>query len=230
MRSGFDINLIQGDGYLVIPLSMIRLSNSQTPEETYKIFQYFSKKLATYSNDVILLYTSGLYFNDENITYAKRIKINEQMINHSLALRKLIHKKKEFVPGAFHFLPIEYIILNCKDFKTFFNKLKKLVKTDNKFKECIKKDMGKREYNEANENFILEEVAVTHIIRERLVEFPRTLVKNDIWRLIIYPGTYMESDKYQWDNKILPQNDTINPFHDSQYNFEKKKLFVYSDM
>ena len=27
MRSGFDINLIQGDGYLVIPLSMIRLGN-----------------------------------------------------------------------------------------------------------------------------------------------------------------------------------------------------------
>ena len=230
MRSGFDINLIQGDGYLVIPLSMIRLGNSQSPEETYKIFHYFSKKLATFTNDVILLYTSGLYFNDENITYEKRVKINEQMINHSLALRKLIQKKKEFMPGAFHFLPIDYIILNCKDFRVFFNKLKKLVKEDKKFKECVKIDMGKREYNEANENFILEEVAVAHIIKERLVEFPRTLVKNDIWRLIAYPGTYMESDKYQWNNKILPQNDTINPFRGTQYDFEKKKLFIYSEM
>ncbi len=230
MRTGFDINLIQGDGYLVIPLSMVRLGNSQSPEDTYKIFHYFSKKLATYTNDVILLYTSGLYFNDENITYEKRVKINEQMINHSLALRKLIQKKKEFMPGAFHFLPIDYIILNCKDFRVFFNKLKRLVKTDEKFKECVKKDMGKREYNEANENFILEEVAVAHIIKERLVEFPRTLVKNDIWRLIAYPGTYMESDKYQWNNKILPQNDIINPFRGTQYDFEKKKLFVYSDM
>ena len=90
--------------------------------------------------------------------------------------------------------------------------------------------MGKRKYNEANENFILEEVAVTHIIRERLVEFPRTLVKNDIWRLIAYPGTYMESDKYQWKNKILAQTDTINPYRASQYNFEKKKLFIFSDL
>ena len=71
MRSGFDINKIQGDGYLVIPLSMARLSTGQSPEETYKVFHYFSKKLAIYTNDVILLYTSGLYFNDKNITYEK---------------------------------------------------------------------------------------------------------------------------------------------------------------
>lgn len=230
MHSGFDINKIQGDGYLVIPLSMARLATGQSPEETYKVFHYFSKKLVAYTNDVILLYTSGLYFNDKDITYEKRIKINEQMINHSLALRKLIQKRKEFIPGAFHFLPIDYIILNCKDFRLFFNKLKKLIKEDNKFKRCVQKDMGKREYNEANENFILEEVAVAHIIRERLVEFPRTLVKNDIWRLIAYPGTYMESDNYQWKNKILLQTDTINPYRASQYDFKKKKLFVFSDL
>lgn len=230
MRSGFDINKIQRDGYLVIPLSISRLAAGQSPEETYEIVRYFSNKVATYSNDVILLYTGGLYFNDQNITYEKRVKINEQMINHSLTLRKLIEKRKEFIPGAFHFLPIDYIILNCKDFRTFFNKLKKLVKTDKEFKQCIKKDMGERGYNEANENFILEELAVAHIIKERLVEFPRTLVKNDIWRLIAYPGTYMESDKYQWNHKILPQNDTINPFRGTQYDFQKKKLFVYSDL
>ena len=229
MKSGYNVNLIEGDGYLVIPLSMARLSGGQTPEETYEIFHYFAKKLATYSNDVVLLYTSGLYFNAENINYEKRVKINEQMINHAQAIRKLIQKRKQYMPNAFHFLPIDYVILNSKDFKFFFNRLKKLELTDKKFQKAIKKDIGNRPYNKANVNFILEEVAVAHIIRQRLVEFPRTLVRNDIWRLIVYPGTYISADAYQWKKKILPQKDNINPFRGAQYNFDKKALNRFND-
>ena len=77
---------------------------------------------------------------------------------------------------------------------------------------------------------ILEEVCVAHIIRQRLVEFPRTLVRNDIWRLITYSGEYMASDYYQWKNKVLPQTDTINPFNGAQYDFDKKKIFVFDQI
>lgn len=230
MKTGFDINKIQGDGYLVIPLSMARLAAGQSPEETYEIFGYFTKKLAEYSNDVVLLYTGGLYLNADDLSYESRVKFNQQVINHSLALRKLIQTRKQYMPRAFHFLPIDYVILNCPDFRLYFNKLRQLSKTDKKFQNAIKKDIGKRDYTEANVNFILEEVAVSHIIRQRLVEFPRTLVRNDIWRLIAYPGTYMAADLYQWEKKILPQTDTVNPYRGTQYDFDQKKLRVFDDI
>lgn len=230
MKSGHDINLIQGDGYLVIPISMARLSTGQTPEKIYEIFHYFSKKLGTYSNDVILLYTSGLYFNEDDLSYDKRVKMNEQVLNHSNALRKFIQKRKQYMPNAFHFLPIDYVILNSKEFHQYFYILKKLEKNDKRFREAIKKDIGKRKYTEAHVNFILEEVSVAHIIKQRLIEFPRTLVRNDIWRLIAYAGEYMKTDYYQWKNKILPQPDNLNPYSGAQYDFSKKKIFIFDQI
>src|SRR3989344_7496935 len=150
MKTGYDLSLIKGDGYLVLPISMARISTAQTPEKIYEIFHYFAKKLEKYSNDVILMYTSGLYFNSENLSYNKRVKLNEQMLNHANALRKLIQKRKQYIPTAFHFLPIDYVILNSKEFHQFFNTLKEVEKKDKKLREAIKKDIGKRDYNEAS--------------------------------------------------------------------------------
>ncbi|MBU2560883.1 MAG: hypothetical protein KKD17_01200 [Nanoarchaeota archaeon] len=194
------------------------------------IFDYFSKKLRTYSNDVVFLYTNGIYFNTMGVSFQERKKTNQQMINHSVALRKLIDKRKQFIPNAFHYLPIDYVLLNSKHFAGFFSKLKNLEKRDPNFRKHVKRDMGERQYNEANVNFILEEVAVAHILRQRLVDLPRTLVKNDLWRLIVYSGGYMHADFYQWKKKILPQVDTINPYKGGQYDFHQKKMFVFDDM
>lgn len=230
MKTGFNINMIKGDGYLVIPVSIARIEKGQEPKKIYEICDYFAKKLETLSNDVIILYTNGLYLNNEDITYKKRVKMNEQVLKHSNSLRKMFHSKKQYIPSAIHYLPIDYVILNSKEFHSFFQTLKQLEKTDKKFKEAIKSDIGKREYNEANVNFILEEVCVTHIIRQKMVEFPRTLVKNDIWRLIVYSGPYMKSDVYQWKNKILPQKENINPYAGAQYDYDKKKIFVFDEM
>jgi len=230
MKSGFNINLINGDGYLVLPISMARISTGQSPEEIYEIFHYFAKKLKSFSNDVVLLYTNGLYFNAEDLSHEQRVKTNHQIINHSHRLRKLIEKRKQYIPNAFHFLPIDYVILNSSKFRDYFNKLKRTEKTDKNFQESIKKDIGKREYTKANVNFILEELVVAHIIKEREVEFPRTLVRNDIWRLIAYPGKYMEADLYQWKNNLLPKNDSTNPFAGSQYNFNKKRIYLFDEL
>lgn len=230
MKNGFDLNLITGDGYLVIPISMARIASGQSPEEIYKIFDYFTKKLKTFSNDVILLYTNGLYFNAENLSHEQRVKTNQQIIDHSFKLRSLIEKRKQYMPNAFHFLPIDYVILNAPKFREYFNKLKKQEKNDQIFQKSIKSDIGNRDYTEANINFILEEITVAHIIREREVEFPRTLVRNDFWRLIAYPGKYMQADLYQWKNNLLPKNDSINPFVNSHYDFDKKKIYIFNEI
>lgn len=230
MKSGFDINKISSDGYLIIPLSMSRLAKGQDPESTYKILDFFVDKLETYSNDVVFLYTNGLYFNTKEVSFAVRIRTNQQMISHSAALRKLIQKRKKYIPNAFHFLPFDYVILNSPYFSNFFDILKKLETRDSVFRKYLNEAVMGRTYEEANVNFLLEEIAISHILRQRLVELPRTLVRNDIWRLIVYPGCYIKADIYQWKKKVLPQIDNINPFSGAHYDFSEKKIFVFDDL
>ncbi len=228
MKSGFDINKLSGDGYLILPLSMSRLASGhgQDPEQVYEMLEYFTPKLDTYSNDVLLLYTYGLYFNTDAIAFDERKKLNQQILNHSRALRNLIEKKKKFMPAAFHYMSFDYIILNSPHFGDFFDTLKKAEKDDEDFRIEVKKDMMGREYNEANLHFILEEIVVAHILRQHLVDLPRTLVRRDIWRLIVYPGPPINGEIYQYKNKILPQKDEINPYASGQYDFDEK---VFND-
>lgn len=230
MKSGFDINKITGDGYLILPLSMSKLAHGhgQDPSQIYQALEFFSEKLETLSNDVVFLYTYGLYFNTDAVAFEERKKLNQQVLNHSRALRNLIEKKKQFMPAAFHYMSFDYVILNSPHFGHLFDALKKAEKKDSLFRDELQKDMMGREYNEANLNFILEEIAVGHILRQHLVDLPRTLVRRDIWRLIAYPGPGIHGEHYQCQHKILPQNDTINPYARGQYNLNEKVFEAFS--
>lgn len=229
MRSGFDVNRINGDGYLILPLSMSRLANSQDPEWCYEILKLFLGKLEIYSCDAVLLYTNGLYFNSMEVSFENRKKTNQQVINHNAELRNLVESRKEFIPNAIHYLPVDYVILNTPQFHTFFAALKKLETEDEKFRAFLAKDSNGREYNEANVNFLLEEIVIAHILREKLVQLPRTLVRNDMWRLIAYAGVYLYADAYQWQRDVLPRGDGSNPFSGTQYDTDQKKLFVFDE-
>ncbi len=229
MKSGFDINKIKDDGYLVLPLSMSRLATGQSPESCYEVLENFLQKLETFSSDVVLLYTNGLYFNSEEVSFENRKKTTQQALNHIQAFRSLVASRKKFIPGAIHYLPIDYIILNSPAFKEFFSTLKNLEKNDESFRKLLVLDSKNVEYTEANANFIIEEIVVAHIIRQGLVEFPKTLVKNDAWRLIAYPGKPLLSDIYQWKNNILPKKETKNPYAGAQYDLENKHLVIFDD-
>lgn len=229
MKSGFDINKIKNDGYLILPLSMSRLSTGQTPEFYYEVLENFLEKLETFSNDVVLLYTNGLYFNSEEISFENRKKTTQQALNHIYAFRNLIEKKKQFIPGAIHYLPIDYIIFNSPYFKEFFSILKKLETEDIVFRDLLVTDSKDKQYTEANINFLIEEIVVAHILRQKLVELPRTLVKNDSWRLLAYPGRPLSSDIYQWKKNILPKKENGNPYSGSQYDLNSNQLFIFDD-
>lgn len=229
MKTGFDINRIHGDGYLILPLSMSRLATSQSAEYCYQVLEDFISKFETFSNDVILLYTNGLYFNSEEISFENRKKTNQQALNHIYAFRNLIEKRKQFMPGAIHYLPIDYIIFNSPYFKEFFHKLKNLEKEDETFRNLLISDSQDRKYTEANINFLIEEIVVTHIIRQKLVELPKTLVRNDVWRLIAYPGKPLLSDIYQCQKKELPEQKNNNPYAAAQYNLESKEIIIFDE-
>ena len=176
----------------------------------------------------MFLYTNDLYLNKNISALEVRKKTLQQMLNHSGNLKNLIIRKKKFIPQAFHFLPWDYVILNSIYFKPFMIKLNQFLKKDSCFLEEIKKDIGERKVSEANINFILEEVAVTHIVRQKLVEFPKTLVKEDTWRLIVYPGEYLKSDFYQFKKKVLLQNKERLYYKNAHYDLNEKKLYDFS--
>jgi len=229
MKSGHDLGKIPQDGYLIFPLSMSRLANAQSAEKCYGALQFFEKKLEIISLDVVFLYTTGLYNNSNEPALEVRKRTMGQMLAHKGAIMKLVLKKKKYVPRAMHFLTWDYIILNSPEYEEYYSKLKKLVKEDNGFYKILVKDLGGREENEANINFLIEEIVVTHIIRQKLVELPKTIVRKDNFRLFIYPGEYIKGDLYQWKKKVLPQHKG-HPFSSSHYDLNKKVIYNFDEM
>jgi hypothetical protein len=230
MRSGSDIGTIHGDGYLILPLSASRLASSQTPEWCYGVFQHFLPKLATYGNDVVLLYTNGLYLNSDRGAFELRKKVMQQVLSHRVILHTLIQRRREFIPGAFHFLPVEYVVLNSSHFEGCLEALKLLADSDQGFQNAVMKDIMGRKHTPANISLLLEEIVVTHIIRQQLVELPRTLVRNDAWRLIVCDGSYKRADLYQWRRHILPYQESPNPFSGAHYDYTRKALTVFDEV
>jgi hypothetical protein len=224
-----DLRKLPADGYLVFPLSMSRISNAQGAEECHKWLEFFEDKLSVFGLDVVFLYTNGLYYNNEQSSLEVRKKTNGQMISHSNAVRNIVLKKRKYMPQALHFLPWDYIVLNSPQYEEFYLKLKKLDKEDKEFHELILEDLNDRKESEANVSFIIEEIVVTHLIRQKLVELPKTLVKKDNFRLIVYPGQPLKSDIYQWKNKILPQSKDFS-FYASHYDISNKAIYNFDEV
>lgn len=228
----YNINQLPSDGYLVLPLSMSRLSEGagQSPNDCYSVIEYFEKKISEVGVDFVFLYTNGLYYNNDESALSVRKKTNLQMIEHKNKVLKLIKKSKKYIYQAAHFIPWDYIVLNSLKYQEYYLKLIESKEKDEEFRKYLIKGLSDRPNTEANINFIIEEIVVTHLIREQLIDFPKTLVRNDRFRLIIYPGTYLKADLYQWKNMLLPQTDSINPFRASQYNFKEKVLYDFEMM
>jgi hypothetical protein len=228
-----DLNKLPADGYMIFPLSMSRLSNGkgQSPEECFQIIKFFEKKVSQVGIDFIFLYTNGLYYNNDESALNVRKRTNVQMIEHKNKILKLLIKSKKYIPQAAHFIPWDYIILNSPKYQEYYQKLIDLKEKDEDFKNLLREDLHGREFTESNINFLIEEIVVTHLIRQGQIEFPKTLVKNDKFRLIIYSGSYLKADLYQWKNRILPQNQTaenhVNPYYASHYDYNEKVIYDF---
>lgn len=229
----YDINKIPSDGYLILPLSMSRLGEGkgQSANDCFEIIKHFEKKVSKIGIDLVLVYTNGLYYNNDESALAVRKRTNLAMIEHKNKILNALVKGKKYIPQAAHFIPWDYIILNSPQYQEYYQKLLNFSKKDKTFKKLLKEGLKGRSETEANLNFIIEEIVVTHLIRQGLIDFPKTLTKNDKFRLIIYPGEPLKADIYQWKKKVLPhvQNEktNTNPYYSSQYDFSKKVLYNF---
>ncbi|MDE1901762.1 MAG: hypothetical protein KGI37_08980 [Alphaproteobacteria bacterium] len=227
----YDINKLPEDGYLILPISISRIEKGQSPEVCYEVLEYFEGKLSRFGLDVVILYTDGLYFNNDQSAITIRKRTNEKVASHKNRLESMIIKSHRFMPQAFHYLPWDYALLNSDNFQGNFNKLMTRYKKDPELRRAVMCDLGNRPASAANIGFVLEEVVVTHLMRQKLVSLPRTLVKEDNFRIIIYPGEYVNSDFYQFKHGILPINKKLGkrgyPYGAGHYNFDQKIFYDF---
>ncbi len=230
----FDINSVPGDGFLIFPLSMSRLSNALVPEKIYEFLEFFLSKLSHKSIDVVFLYTNGLYYNSEEGSYLLRTKMLNQMVNHKSALDSLILGKRDFIPGAFHFLPWDYTILNTPFFNKERTRLVHHSKNDSHFQKALQQDLDVAEMpaSEANLNFLLEELVISHLLTEKEIFLPHRLATYDGWRLLCYPGNPPVSLVYLWKKNLLGNRQDFSKQHllfaSSFYNMEARVLINFA--
>lgn len=235
-KDNFDISKLSGSGYVIFPLSMSRLSTGQSPEIIYDFLKFLEPKIESISNDVVLLYTDGLYLNSDDKALDLRKKMINQMLNHKMGLLKLIYKEKKYVPKAFHFLPWDYSILSTENFHNAKTALIKASKNDERFKECLMNDLKiqGRESSDANNSFLIEETVITHLLTQKEIPLPHTLAPENGWRLICYPGEPISSWVYVYKNNLLPKKSFSdkqdNLFAHSLYNMDKRILIDFDVM
>jgi hypothetical protein len=212
---------------------MSRLQTGQSPENIYEALVFFNKKIPKISLDVIFLYTTGLYMSSEEKAIDIRQKTLRQMLDHKTKLLNLILKKREFVPQAFHFETWDDVILNAEKFSETFIALKELRKSDREFQRLLEIDLGEKPKKEANFNFLIEEIAITHLLRQKMVPLHHTLATPEGWRLIVYPGEPMGADIYAYKRGTLPKNKAIiknTEFSRSHYNLDKRILIDFDKL
>jgi hypothetical protein len=228
-----DINKLPNDGYLVFPLSMSRLQKGQSPGECMDILERFNDKVSVPSIDVVFLYTNGLYFNTDDQSFAMRKKTNGQMLSHRNALKKLIMNRKDipkYIPNAFHFLPFDYVILNADNYQSYFERLQRSYRSDAGFKSAVRDSMTGRPADEANVNFIIEELVISHLIRNHEIEFPKTIVSKDTFRLIVYPGSVIPADAYCYKHRLLPRKERGQRYQGALYDASACELVDLTDL
>jgi hypothetical protein len=213
---------------------MSRLANAHAPKNIYSFLEFFESKLQHRSLDVVLLYTDGLYMNSNEIALNKRQKSIAQIIQHKNDILSLIDKGKKYIPKAFHFLPWDYLVLNAENFVEMRTSLNYLCKHNRDFQRCVLADLenNQREATAANISFILEELAISHLIQQKLVPFPHTLASEAGWRLICYPGKPICSLVFLHQNNSLPKNKRIKEnalYSHSLYDMEKCVLIDFEN-
>jgi hypothetical protein len=225
-----DINRVPADGSLVLPLSLAKLHGQQSPTAIYDFLKSFADKIPHLGVDVIVLYTNGLYFNSSEVALDLRVSTTNQMMRHREELSAMIVQRREFQPPTFHYLPWDYVILRSDRFCEFMNKLEVAYARDAGFQAAIAADLGERGTTDANVRFLIEELVVTHLIRQKYVVLPTTMSTPGGWRLIAYAGPHMQSDVYVFQQQLLPHNAEISPSDQmarSIYNYEARHL-VYA--
>ena len=201
-------------GMLLLPISMSRIDNSQSPQEYENFLKYFTTKIQTPKVGVHFFYTEGLYMNVEENAYETKNAFIQKMVSHKNGIKKVLKKNfLEFqIEKAFTFQSWFQMCLSSNDFLSALKQTQDYYANDEKFQELVKKDaelIGKK-LDERQLQFFLEEFTFSYLAVYGKFEITNPYVEGkEEWELLAYPGKPFLSQIYFVQKNIM--------------NFEKKE-------
>jgi len=122
----FDINKLPNEeGILIFPISMSRISNSQSAKKCWEYIKIFSpKKIIKPLVGLNFIYGDYLYFNSDEKASILKNKFMPLILSHKNEFLKILSKNPFYIKQSFSFTTWNQVLLECKDFTNLLGKLK----------------------------------------------------------------------------------------------------------
>lgn len=227
----FDINkLPRKEGLLIFPISMSRISNSQSGEKYFDFIDKFTAKLSKAVVGASFVYTDNLYAKYHQEPSASRDKYLDLMITHKNLFYKNLRKKSTYIEKAFSFITWSQLVIETTNFFHKIAEVKKFYLKDKDFQKYVKEDINSsgRKVTNDNVDFILEEALMAYLILKEEIYLQNDFVNGrDKWRLLCYPGKPPKSMIYFFQKNIF-KLESRNQYQDCHYDLEEKKLYEFN--
>ena len=231
----FDIKPLKDWGLIVFPLSMSGLNNKQSIDPIINWLEFFGdKKAGEPKIGINFIYCDFLYLNSNEPSINLKEKFTHQMVSHVNGLKNAIYKKRKIfqIQHAAHFQTWGNLYLEVEgDFNSHLDKIEKLYREDNQFRDYIKEDSKfyKKILTKTQLAFFIEEHLMTCLILSKRVKLRNEYVQGrEKWILLAYPGIPPKALIY------LLQKNPLKFFYENPiiglYNLLNKKFYDYNNI
>lgn len=233
-KTFFDINqLPQDEGLLVFGISMNRIANAQSPEESMKYLKSLSSKIvSTRGIGATFVYADYLYLYSDEKASVLRSRFSNLMMQHKNGMLKSL--EKHFTVRAFEFLSFGQLLLDAsQEFDTYRQEIWKRYEDDAYFRKCVADDCviaGKGEDANAK-NFIVEEILAFYLISKGVIRLRNGFTQGrERWILHCYPGKPLKSEAYLYQSGLFGLENPQNRYENCYYDLSGKVLYDFSKM
>lgn len=228
----FDINKFPKDwGIIVLPISMSRIGNTQSPAACIDALDFFLNKIVVHRVGANFIYSEGLYMNFETDAYKTKNQFAQNSVSHMNGIKNLVAKNghKFQIDHAFSFESWFQMYLSHKDFFNAYKRIQEFYKNDIGFQQAVAQDaqdQGK-ELTEQQLSFYLEEHTFEYLLINRELSLGNDFVNGrEQWVLNVYPGKPARASIYLYQKDPLQLNEDSNPYK-GQYDLMAKKFIDY---
>ena len=219
-------------GMLVFPISLSRISNSQSAKMYWEYVQLLEKKIVkTEGIGVTFVYGDYLYFLTEKDSPATlRHRYLNLMAQHKNEFVGILTRDINWVCDYFSFQTYGQVRLDTsKVYNKYFEKLLKIYSEDPELQECVATDVGNREHTKEHINFVLEETLLFHLASKGVFSYPNQIINHrEEWVLHCYPGKPMVTEFYLYRKNPFKLGNPKNKFENHFYDLEERKLYDLS--
>ena len=231
-----DINRFpEEEGLLLWGISMNRIGNVQSVENTFKDLQKLDTKIGkTNGIGMVMLYSDYLYFHSDEPSSVLRDRYKDLMFQHKNGFLKTLLKDNVWIKKAFAFSTFGQLMLDNSDiFSSTLSKVLDLYNIDEEFRACVEFDAHNSTHGlgEKEKMFILEEITTFYLATKGKLQFNNKFVPGtEHWLLQVYPGKPLKSEVYLSKLNPLKLQNPRNKYEDCQYDLTNQRLYKYSEI